>query len=49
MRRKGVSGYTNFLCRNNGGGDLYRCSEKTGILKPSPRYSITGVSYDFRA
>ena len=32
---------------NNGDGTFTDVSEKAGILKPGPRYSITSVSYDF--
>jgi enediyne biosynthesis protein E4 len=32
---------------NNGDGTFTDVTEKAGILKPGPRYSITAVSYDF--
>ena len=35
------------LYHNNGDGTFTDVSEKSGILKPGPRYSITAVSYDF--
>ena len=38
---------TNVLYHNNGDGTFTDVSEKSGILKPGPRYSITPVSYDF--
>ena len=38
---------TNILYHNNGDGTFTDVSEKSGILKPGPRYSITAVSYDF--
>ena len=38
---------TNILYHNNGDGTFTDVSEKAGILKPGPRYSITAVSYDF--
>ena len=37
----------NILYRNNGNGTFTDVSEKAGILKTGPRYSITAVSYDF--
>ena len=37
----------NILYHNNGDGTFTDVSEKAGILKPGPRYSITAVSYDF--
>ena len=37
----------NILYHNNGNGTFTDVSEKAGILKPGPRYSITAVSYDF--
>ena len=40
-------GDTNVLYHNNGDGTFTDVSEKSGILKPGPRYSITPVSYDF--
>ena len=44
---RGLAGDTNVLFHNNGDGTLTDVSEKAGILKPGPRYSITAVSYDF--
>jgi len=44
---RGLTGDTNVLYRNNGDGTFTDVSEKAGILKPGPRYSITAVSYDF--
>jgi enediyne biosynthesis protein E4 len=44
---RGLPGDTNILYHNNGDGTFTDVSEKSGILKPGPRYSITGVSYDF--
>ena len=44
---RGMPGDTNVLYRNNGDGTFTDVSEKAGILKPGPRYSITSVSYDF--
>ncbi len=44
---RGLTGDTNVLYRNNGNGTFTDVSEKSGILKPGPRYSITAVSYDF--
>src|SRR5579864_7955021 len=44
---RGLTGDTNVLFRNNGDGTFTDASEKAGILKPGPRYSITAVSYDF--
>jgi enediyne biosynthesis protein E4 len=44
---RGLPGDTNFLYHNNGDGTFGDVSEKSGILKPGPRYSITAVSYDF--
>lgn len=44
---RGLPGDTNLLYRNNGDGTFTDVSEKSGILKPGPRYSITAVSYDF--
>jgi hypothetical protein len=37
----------NILYHNNGDGTFTDVSEKAGILKPGPHYSITPVSYDF--
>jgi hypothetical protein len=44
---RGLTGDTNVLFHNNGDGTFTNVSEKAGILKPGPRYSITAVSYDF--
>ncbi|HEY3626708.1 MAG TPA: CRTAC1 family protein [Terracidiphilus sp.] len=44
---RGLPGDTNILYHNNGDGTFDDVSEKAGILKPGPRYSITSVSYDF--
>ena len=44
---RGLTGDTNVLYHNNGDGTFTDVSEKAGILKPGPRYSITAVSYDF--
>ena len=44
---RGLPGDTNLLYRNNGDGTFTDVSEKSGILAPGPRYSITAVSYDF--
>jgi enediyne biosynthesis protein E4 len=44
---RGLTGDTNVLYHNNGDGTFTDISEKSGILKPGPRYSITAVSYDF--
>ena len=44
---RGMPGDTNALYHNNGDGTFTDVSEKAGILKPGPRYSITAVSYDF--
>jgi enediyne biosynthesis protein E4 len=44
---RGLPGDTNILYHNNGDGTFSDVSEKAGILKPGPRYSITSVSYDF--
>src|ERR1700756_5559789 len=44
---RGLTGDTNVLFHNNGDGTFTNVSEKSGILKPGPRYSITAVSYDF--
>jgi len=44
---RGLTGDTNVLYRNNGDGTFSDVSEKSGILKPGPRYSITAVSCDF--
>src|ERR1700741_3941527 len=44
---RGLSGDTNVLYHNNGDGTFTAVSEKAGIRKPGPRYSIPAVSYDF--
>jgi hypothetical protein len=44
---RGLPGAMNILYHNNGDGTFTDVSEKAGILKPGPRYSITAVSYDF--
>jgi hypothetical protein len=44
---RGLPGDTNILYRNNGDGTFTDVSERSGILKVGPRYSITAVSYDF--
>jgi hypothetical protein len=44
---RGLPGDTNILYHNNGDGTFTDVSEKSGILKTGPRYSITAVSYDF--
>jgi enediyne biosynthesis protein E4 len=44
---RGLPGDTNILFHNNGDGTFTDVSEKAGILKPGPRYSISSVSYDF--
>src|SRR3954462_11070429 len=44
---RGMPDDTNVLFHNNGDGTFTDVSEKSGILKPGPRYSITAVSYDF--
>jgi enediyne biosynthesis protein E4 len=44
---RGLEGDTNILYHNNGDGTFTDVSEKSGILKPGPRYSITAVAYDF--
>jgi len=43
----GLPAGRNILYHNNGDGTFTDVSEKAGILKPGPRYSITVVSYDF--
>ena len=45
--RAALPGDTNILYHNNGDGTFTDVSDKAGILKPGPRYSITAVSYDF--
>jgi enediyne biosynthesis protein E4 len=44
---RGLTGDSNVLYKNNGDGTFTDVSEKSGILKPGPRYSITAVSHDF--
>jgi len=44
---RGLPGETNNLYHNDGDGTFTEVTEKAGILKPGPRYSITAVSYDF--
>jgi hypothetical protein len=44
---RGLPPMTNLLYHNNGDGTFTDVSERAGILKPGPRYSITPVSYDF--
>ena len=44
---RGLPADTNLLYHNNGDGTFSDVSEKSGILKPGPRFSITPVSYDF--
>jgi enediyne biosynthesis protein E4 len=44
---RGLPGGSNILYHNNGDGTFKDVSEKAGILKPGPRYSITAVAYDF--
>jgi hypothetical protein len=44
---RGLPGDTNMLYHNNGDGTFTDVSEKAGILKTGPRYSITAVSCDF--
>lgn len=44
---RGLPADTSLLYHNNGDGTFTDVSEKAGILKPGPRYSITPVSYDF--
>ena len=44
---RGLPADYNSLYHNNGDGTFTDVSEKSGILKPGPRYSITAVSYDF--
>ena len=45
---RGLPGDTNILYHNNGDGTFTDVSEKAGILKPGPRYSITAVSLRLR-
>ncbi|MBS1804198.1 MAG: CRTAC1 family protein [Acidobacteria bacterium] len=44
---RGLPGDTNILYHNNGDGTFVDVSDKAGILKPGPRYSITSVCCDF--
>jgi hypothetical protein len=44
---RGLNGGMNLLFHNDGNGRFTDVSEKSGILKPGPRYSISAVSYDF--
>jgi hypothetical protein len=44
---RGLPPGINILYHNNGDGTFTDVSEKSGILQPGPRYSITAVSYDF--
>jgi hypothetical protein len=44
---RGLPGAMNILYHNNGDGTFTDVSEKAGILKPGPRYSLSAVSYDF--
>ncbi len=44
---RGLPGGSNIFYHNNGNGTFTDVSEKAGILKPGPRYSITAVSHDF--
>jgi hypothetical protein len=44
---RGLPGAMNILYHNNGDGTFTDVSEKAGILKPGPRYSLSTVSYDF--
>ncbi len=44
---QGLPPSRNFLFHNNGDGTFTDVSEKSGILKPGPHYSITPVSHDF--
>jgi hypothetical protein len=43
----GLPGGMNILYHNNGDGTFTDVSEKAGILKPGPRYSLQPVAYDF--
>jgi enediyne biosynthesis protein E4 len=43
----GLPAGKNILYHNNGDGTFTDVSEKAGILKPGPHYSITPVSFDF--
>jgi hypothetical protein len=44
---RGLPGDINILYHNNGDGTFTDVTERAGIHKPGPRYSITAVSYDF--
>ncbi len=44
---RGLPADTNLLYHNNGDGTFTDVSQKAGILKPGPRYSISAISYDF--
>ena len=44
---RGLPGGLNILYHNNGDGTFSDVSEKAGVLKPGPRYSITAIAYDF--
>jgi enediyne biosynthesis protein E4 len=44
---RGLPGGTNLFYHNNGDGTFTDISEKAGVTKPGPRYSITAVAYDF--
>jgi len=44
---RGLPGGNSLFYHNNGNGTFTDVSEKSGILKTGPRYSITAVSYDF--
>jgi enediyne biosynthesis protein E4 len=44
---QGLPPSRNFLFHNNGNGTFTDVSEKSGILKPGPHYSITPVGHDF--
>ena len=44
---RGLPGGYNLLYHNKGDGTFTDVSEKSGVLKPGPRYSITAVAYDF--
>jgi enediyne biosynthesis protein E4 len=44
---RGLTGDTNVLYHNNGDGTFTDVSQKSGILKPGARYSITAVATDF--
>jgi len=44
---RGLPGGLNILYHNNGDGTFTDVSERSGVLKPGRRYSITAVAYDF--